>query len=311
MSAAKDRPLGKMLVTGASGFVGGYVAEAVEAGVFGPIEMLTPPKGWDVRDPASVESYVVESKPDCVLHMAAQSFVPQSFSDPRETLEINFFGTFNLLMALSAVGFSGRMLYISSGDIYGRVPETDLPVDENRWPEPRSPYATSKVAAEQLCLQWHRTEALDVMIARPFNHIGPGQSPRFVVPALARQVVAIADGRQEAVIDAGDIDSTRDFTDVRDVVAAYAAILARGIAGSTYVIGSGKETRVRDLLQAMCRIEDVSPEVRQNPDKLRPSEQRRMVADAARLRRDTGWKPAIPLDLTLKDILKEARNSYE
>jgi GDP-4-dehydro-6-deoxy-D-mannose reductase len=302
---------GKLLVTGASGFVGRYVAEAVHGGRFGQCTMVAPPAGWDIRDAGAVDRFVAEAKPDCVLHMAAQSFVPQSFADPRGTLEINFFGTLNLLMALRASGFSGRMIYVSSGDIYGRVPEAELPVDEQRWPEPRSPYATSKVAAEQLCLQWHRTEALDVMVARPFNHVGPGQDPRFVLPALARQVVAIADGKQPAVIDAGDIDSTRDFTDVRDVVAAYAAILEHGIAGSTYVIGSGKETRVRDLLEAMCRLENINPEIRQNPAKLRASEQRRMVADASRLRRDTGWEPGISLDTALLGILKDARNNYE
>lgn len=306
-----QRAVGKLLVTGASGFVGRYVAEAINDGEFGPCKLVAPAKGWDIRDPGAVDRLVAETMPDCVLHMAAQSFVPQSFSDPRETLDINFFGTLNLLMALRASGFSGRMVYVSSGDIYGRVPEAELPVDEQRWPEPRSPYATSKVAAEQLCLQWHRTEGLDVMVARPFNHVGPGQNHRFVLPALAQQVVAIADGRQPAVIDAGDIDSTRDFTDVRDVVAAYAAIFQRGIAGSTYVIGSGRETRVRDLLEAMCRLESITPEIRQNPAKLRASEQRRMVADASRLRRDTGWEPAISLDTTLLDILKDVRNNYE
>ena len=149
-----------------------------------------------------------------------------------------------------------------------------------------------------MCLQWWRTEGLAVMVARPFNHVGPGQDAKFVLPALARQVVAIAEGRQTPIIEAGDIDTTRDFTDVRDVVAAYAAMLESGIPGTTYLIGSGDERRVRDLLMSMCRLAGIEPEIRQDPGKLRPAEQRRMVADAGLLRRDTGWVPRIPLDDT-------------
>jgi GDP-4-dehydro-6-deoxy-D-mannose reductase len=183
-----------------------------------------------------------------------------------------------------------------------------LPVDEAWIPEPRSPYAVSKVAAEQICLQWHRTEGLDVMIARPFNHVGPGQDARFVLPALARQLVAISEGRQPAIIEAGDIDTTRDFTDVRDVVSAYTAMLARGKSGATYVIGTGQERLVRNVLLAMCELCGVAPEIHQDPAKIRPAEQRRMAANASRLRQDTGWSPVIPMETTLNDILNDARN---
>jgi GDP-4-dehydro-6-deoxy-D-mannose reductase len=165
----------------------------------------------------------------------------------------------------------------------------------------------SKFAAEQLCLQHERTEGLDAIIARPFNHIGPGQDARFVVPSIARQLVTIRDGRRDPIVDVGDIDVTRDFTDVRDVVAAYAAILERGERGTTYVIGSGMERSVRELLGRMCAIEGITPEIRSDANRLRPAEQRRMVADASLLLAHTGWAPAIPLDITLFDILKDAR----
>lgn len=262
----------------------------------------------DVRDEGGVRRAVAEVRPDAVLHLAAQSFVPRSFEQPRETFEINLLGTLNLLQALKAAQFDGQFLYASSGDVYGRVPEAELPVTESRLPEPRSPYAVSKVAAEQLCLQWQRVEGWKVCIARPFNHIGPGQDPRFVVPSLARQVVAIAQGRQAPSIEAGDIDTTRDFTDVRDVVAAYAAIIGSGAAGRTYLISSGKERRVRDLLSTMCAIEGVAADVLQDPSRLRPAEQRRMVADASLLARDTGWRPQRSIQATLTDILQDARN---
>lgn len=305
----RERATGRLLVTGAGGFVGQHVAAAVASGGFGADAVLVPaPPGWDLRDPAAVMALVQQSRPDSVLHLAAQSFVPRSFDDPRETFEINVMGTLNLLEALRSTGFSGRFVYASSGDVYGRVPEAELPVDERRMPEPRNPYAASKVAAEQLCLQWQRSEGLDVVVARPFNHVGPGQDARFVLPSLARQIVEIAEGRRAPVIEAGDIDTTRDFTDVRDVVAAYAALLARGVSGSTYLIGSGVERKVRDLLEIMCRLARASASIAQDAAKMRPAEQRRMVADASLLQRDTGWHPSIPMEQTLSDILEYTRN---
>lgn len=303
------RPVGRLLVTGASGFVGHHVQAAVAQGLFGEAEFIAAPNGWDIRDVDATREVVALHRPDNVLHLAAQSFVPRSFEDPRETFEINAIGTLNLLQALAAHGFDGRLVYASSGDVYGRVPENALPVDEHRVPEPRSPYAASKIAAEQICLQWGRTEALDAIIARPFNHVGPGQDARFVLPALARQVVEIERGRQPPVIEAGDIDTTRDFTDVRDVVAAYAAMFRAGIPGRTYLVASGRERRVRELLETMCSLAGVAPQIHQDPGKLRPAEQRRMVASAALLAADTGWQPRIPFETTLTDILDSARKS--
>jgi GDP-4-dehydro-6-deoxy-D-mannose reductase len=298
---------GTLLLTGANGFVGRHlVAAGVDDGAFAGWNIAPLEKGCDIRDRHSVEAQVRDIRPDAVVHLAAQSFVPRSFEDPAETFAINLGGTLNLLSALTAIGFSGRMLLVSSGDIYGRVPESELPVDESRIPEPRSPYAVSKIAAEQLSLQWHRTEGLDVMVARPFNHAGPGQDLRFVLPAMARQVADIAKGNAPPIIEVGDIDTTRDFTDVRDVVEAYAAMLARGRAGATYVIGSGVERRIRDMLATMCTLAGVDPELRQHAGRMRPAEQRRMAADASLLRDDTAWEPRIAIETTLNDVLNEA-----
>lgn len=300
---------GKLLVTGAGGFVGTHVAQAVEDGVFGSMVVECLPRGVDVRDATAMREAVADIRPDAVIHLAAQSFVPLSFEEPRETFDINLFGTLNLLDALKRAGFRGKMVYASSGDVYGRVPDECLPVDEGVPAAPRSPYAASKIAAEQLCLQWHRTDGLDVIIARPFNHIGPGQSPRFAIPSIASQVAAIAAGRKLPVLEVGDIETTRDFTDVRDVVAAYAAMLRHGAAGRTYVVASGRERRIRDLLEIMCGLAGIAPRIQQDPLRLRPAEQRRMVADASLLRHDTGWFPGISLEQTLSDILQEAREN--
>lgn len=299
----------KLLVTGASGFVGKYLLDAVAQGVFGDVDAVPLPAGTDLCDLVSLERALGEECPDQVIHLAAQSFVPRSFEDPEETLQVNLVGTLHLLQVLGRLGFSGRFLYVSSGDIYGQVPESELPVDESRMPEPRSPYAVSKWATEQLCLQWHRSEKLDVVVARPFNHVGGGQDNRFVLSSLARQVVAISAGRQPPVIEVGDIDTTRDFSDVRDVVSAYAALLAHGRSGGAYVVASGVERRIRDLLGDMCRLAGVQAEVHQDPSKLRASEQRRMVANPEKIRHDTGWVASYNIESTLSDILEHARKT--
>lgn len=299
-----------LLVTGGRGFVGRHVEAACRPnGAFADFRFVAMPFGLDIRDERSVADTVAKVKPDAIMHLAAQSFVPYSIEAPRETLEVNIFGTLSVLEALRREGSSTTLLFVSSGDVYGRVADDALPVTEATVPFPRNPYAVSKIAAEELALQYHRTFGVDVRVARPFNHVGPGQDARFVIPALARQVVDIADGLRPPVIDAGDVDITRDFTDVRDVVAAYAAMLQGGSAGSRYVVASGRERSVRHCLQTMCQLAGVAPELRQSAEKLRPAEQRRMVADSDRLRRETGWAPKILFEQTLSDILQEARNS--
>jgi len=299
----------KLYLTGGGGFVGRCVAEAVADGVFGDCELHTMPSGTDIRDIEAVRASIAKVNPDLVLHLAARSFVPDSFADPRLTLDVNLLGTLNLLSALKSSGFKGRLLYVSSGDVYGAVPEGELPVTEQRLAQPRNPYSVSKVSAELLCLQWHYSEGLDVVVARPFNHIGPTQDSRFVVPGFARQICQIAAGRQAAELVVGDIDVSRDFSDVRDVIRAYAAMFRSGRPGSTYNVCSGREVKIRWILGELCRIAGVDPEIRQNASRLRPNEQRRMVASHERLRADTGWEPSIPLETSLEQILEHFRTN--
>lgn len=297
----------RLYLTGAGGFVGTHLIAAHAQGAFGDCELHAMPSSLDIRDAQAVRENVEHAKPDVVIHLAAQSFVPRSFEDPRETYDINFGGTLNLLSALRGAKFTGRLLYVSSGDVYGKVPESELPVTEERIPAPRNPYAVSKLATETLCRQWHFSEGLDVVIARPFNHIGPGQDPRFVVPAFAGQVVRIAQGEAEPRLAVGDIDTSRDFSDVRDIVQAYAALLARGSSGVVYNVCSGREVVVRDVLQTLCDLAGVSPDITVDRKRLRRSEQRRMVADSGLLRRDTGWAPRLSLETSLAQILDDTR----
>lgn len=179
----------RLFVTGLSGFVGKHL-QAYLAAAHTPWALLPVPHRYDLLEPDSLGDLWPEL-PDAVIHLAGQTYVPEAFRDPARTLQINLLGTLNLLQALKAQGFSGTFLYISSGDVYGQVAEAALPIHEELIPHPRNPYAVSKLAAESLCLQWGITEGWRVLVARPFNHIGPGQKDSFVIASAARQIARI------------------------------------------------------------------------------------------------------------------------
>ncbi len=261
----------------------------------------------DVRNAKEMQRLISMERPDAVIHLAAISSVPESFKDPYETFEVNFTGTLNVLIALRSSGFRGRMLYIGSGDVYGLLADKDLPVTEDRPLKPKNPYAVSKVAAEALCYQWSQTADFRIIMARPFNHIGPGQSERFALSNFARQIVEIQMGRHNPLVRVGDIDVTRDFTDVRDVVKAYGLLLERGENGEIYNVCSGKEQSLRSLLVQLMNLAGVHADIEKERDRLRPSEQRRVFGSFKKLRRDTGWQPYIPIEQTLHDILDDWR----
>jgi GDP-4-dehydro-6-deoxy-D-mannose reductase len=303
----------RLLITGSSGFVGQWC-----------LRSPAPPPGWemvetgaslDLRDASSIDAELAGRAPDAVLHLAAQSFVPASFDDPRATLEINLLGTLNLLQALRRAGFSGRFVYVSSADVYGQVPPERMPIDEARCPEPRNPYAVSKFAAEALCRQWHHSHGLDVVVARPFNHIGPGQDPRFVVSGLAREFALIGLGRQDARITVGDLDVSRDFTDVRDVVRAYFGLLEGGAPGAVYNVCSGGATRLREVVALLREITGLDPEIVVDPARLRPNEQKLAFGSARAIAEAIGWAPSIALRRSLQDThsfwLREIANGQD
>ena len=295
----------RLLVTGRHGFVGSTVARIVQTdAAFANWSVVETPEALDLRDATATSDMVAGAAPDAVLHLAAQSFVPDALRDPAATLRVNLFGTLNLLQALKRCGFRGRMIYAGTGDVYGVVPEDALPVAETRLPAPRNPYAVSKLAAEALCYQWTVTDRMDVVLARPFNHIGWGQSERFVVSDFARQVVEIRRGRRKPVVAVGDIDVTRDFTDVRDGVHAYIALLASGSIGEIYNVCSGRETSIRAVLERLATLAGVEITIEQDPVRFRKSEQRRMCGDPAKIKRATGWEATTPLDDSLHEMLR-------
>jgi GDP-4-dehydro-6-deoxy-D-mannose reductase len=262
-------------------------------------------KPHDLLDCASLDAWLQDECPDAVIHLAGQTFVPEAFRDPQRTLQVNLLGTLNLLQALKRRGFCGTFLYVSSGDVYGQVMESDLPVVETLAPRPRNPYAVSKVAAELLCQQWSYNEPWRIIVARPFNHIGPGQGDAFVIPSMARQLVRVRQGLQPAQLEVGDVDVTRDFLDVRDVLRAYLALLERGRNGEVYNVCSGVEWRVRDLIAQLAGLAGVEVELLQDAGRLRLSEQRRVVGCSKKLQKETGWKPSVSITETLQSVLSD------
>lgn len=294
----------RLFVTGAQGFVGQYIQAAVQSGEHADFEMVCADDQYDITNRESLDRVIKKARPDAVIHLAAQSHVPTSFGDPELTYRVNFFGTLTLLQSLAANGFTGRMLFVGSADSYGLVEEQDLPISEKQALRPRNPYAVSKVAAEALCYQWSQTGSFDVVIARPFNHIGPNQSESFAISGFAKQVAEIAAGLRLPEIQVGDIEVTRDFTDVRDIVEAYLLLLLKGESGEAYNVGSGQERKLSDMLMELTETAGVKATIKIDDTRFRPAEQRRVVCDARKLRLRTGWHPHISISHTLEEIIQ-------
>jgi GDP-4-dehydro-6-deoxy-D-mannose reductase len=296
----------RLFITGLTGFVGKTfqrMSEAIASGHGWQLLPVDATPRHDLRDPASLLRALRDARPDGVIHLAGQSFVPDAIKDQAHTLQVNLIGTLNLLEALKETGFGGHFLYVSSGDVYGQTPADQLPIRETQATDPQNPYALSKTAAEILCRQWSRSVPWRIVIARPFNHIGPGQRPEFVVSGIARQIARIRSGLCEPVIEVGDIDVTRDFLDVRDLAQAYLSLLAQGQNGLTYNVCSGREHSIREIIEHLAELGQVRPQIIHDAARYRPADQRRVRGDNTLLRAATGWQPAITLEQSLRDVL--------
>lgn len=313
----------RVLITGSDGFAGGHLVRHLRTGapalelhgtawhdavdraeLAATLESMTT---LDLRDEAAVDALIQRVQPDYVYHLAAQAFVPRSFEDPWETLENNIRGQLNLTLALLKYKPDARLLVASSAEIYGVVAPEQMPLTEDVSFAPDNPYSVSKVAQDMLALQYHLSHGLATIRTRPFNHIGPGQNARFVAPAFATQIARIERGLQEPVIQVGNLEVERDFTDVRDVVAAYQAAIERGQAGAVYNICSGQAHSIQYLLDVLVGFCEVEVEVRVDPARLRVVNRPVVVGSAARLQADTGWKPRIAFEESLMAVLQEAR----
>lgn len=308
--------MSRVLVTGANGFVGPHLAAALAArGIETHGSGLgDPPPGaalatWtslDVLDPGAVAAALEALRPDAVVHLAGQSSAGRSFGDPEGTFRLNVIGTWNVLESVRRFAPRTRVLAVGSGESYGPQPEGSRVGEEAPF-RPVSPYALSKAAADQLAAVHARDHGLDVVRTRSFAHAGPGQAPHFALPSFAEQIVAIERGGREPVLKVGNLEVTRDLTDVRDVVEAYALLLERGRAGAAYNVGSGVGVRLAGVVERLAARSRVPVRIEVDPARFRPADVPYLVADPARIAADTGWVPRRGLDETLADLLAGAR----
>lgn len=291
----------RVLVTGASGFVGQrLIPRLTRAGH----EALGTDRELDVANAVALSAALADFRPDALIHLAALSSVARSVLEPEVCYRVNYLGTRALLAAVSATAPKARVLLVGSADVYTATDRAAAPLDESTPLRPRSPYARTKAAGELLGRIALRN-GLDVVCVRAFNHTGPGQSDAFVVPALARQVAAIASGRAEAVLRVGNLDSVRDFLHVDDVVDAYLRLLDRRVPAAVYHVASATGVSIGALLDALLRLAGVAARIEVDPTRWRPTDW--LVGDAGRLRRATGWQPRIGLEALLEDVYADWR----
>jgi GDP-4-dehydro-6-deoxy-D-mannose reductase len=292
----------KAFVTGASGFVGTYLTAHLAAS---GDDVIAPDDSLDVVDRDAVDAAIARAGPEAVYHLAALSHVGESWAEPNRVLRVNVEGAVNVLDAARRYGVE-RVLVVGSAEEYGRVEPADVPITEDAPLRPVTPYAVSKVAADYLALQSHLAWALHTIRVRAFSHTGPGQSSRFLVPALARRIAeAERDERSEIVV--GALDPIRDISDVRDIVRAYRLLVEHGESGEVYNVCRGEGVAVADIAQALLARAHRPVELVSDPTLLRPAEVPCLVGDSSRLRAATGWRPEYSLDDTLAAVLEDCR----
>ena len=309
----------RVLVTGITGFVGSHFAEfalAEGAEVFGSYRWRSKTENidhlrdrvtlieCDLRDLSSVNELVASSRPDFIIHLAAQSYVHASWHSPAETFNTNTISQVNLLEAVRAQGKAApRFLAIGSSEEYGLVHEDELPIKESNPLRPLSPYAVSKVTQDLMAYQYFKSYALPIVRARAFNHEGPRRGDVFVTSNFARQIAEIEAGGREPTILVGNLKAVRDYTDVRDIVRGYWLLLERGEPGQVYNLCSGRGWAIQEILDFLLGESiNTSIAVREDPARLRPSDVPVLIGDCSRLTA-LGWKPRIPFEQTLRDLL--------
>ena len=310
----------RVLITGITGFAGSHLAEFLIANhpdvkVFGIVrwrsrmENILPIRDnielceADLKDMVSLQACLAHVRPDRIFHLAAQSFVPTSWKCPGETFAINATGQINLFESLLSLKQSPLVQVAGSSEEYGRVFPDEIPMKETNPLRPLSPYAVSKVAQDLLGYQYFQSYGLPVVRTRGFNHTGPRRGEVFVTSSLAKQIAAIEKGVKEPVIQVGNLDAKRDFSDVRDIVEAYWLSLEKGEPGEVYNIGSGVSRPIREVLDILLSLSKVNVRVEVDPQRLRPSDVPILLADSSKFVARTGWKPRFSFRQTLSDLL--------
>ncbi len=315
----------KILITGISGFVGGFLAEHLvktqnENTIIGTY-LVKPHVSFldgisqkpelyqvDLIDQQEVHGLIKQIRPDIIYHLAALSSPAESFKNPAQTISNNINAQINLLEAVRKNNLTEtKILIVSSSEVYGVIDPSDLPVDEDTPLRPVSPYGVSKIAQDYLGLQYFNAYHMGIYRVRPFNHIGPGQSPHFVVSSFARQIAEIEKGKKEPVFTVGNLHAKRDFTDVRDIVVAYALILHGGKAGDVYNVGSGVVHSISDILDILLSMAKIKITVKVDEALFRPGDVPEIVCDNKKIK-TLGWKPTIPIEKSLSDTLEYWRS---
>jgi len=308
----------KALITGITGFAGSHLAELLlkkKIKVYGTCRWRSRTENIDhlngkinlieadLLDLKSLQKAMMDVRPDYVFHLAAQSFVPASWTSPGATMEINAVGSVNLFEAIRSAKIDPLIQIACSSEEYGLVLPNEVPIKETNPLRPLSPYAVTKITLDYLGYQYHQSYGLKIVRTRGFNHTGPRRGKPFVCSAFASQVAEIEKGKKKPVLMVGNLKAIRDFTDVRDMVRGYWLAVNKGKLGEVYNICSGKGVKIQDVLDKLLKMSKVKITVKQDPARMRPSDVPILLGSYDKFKRRTGWKPKIEFDQTLKDIL--------
>lgn len=304
----------KALIIGAAGFVGNYLIKHIQETYdwkLAATKLENETLEYDniqvynlnILYKEEITALLKEMQPDYIFYLAAQSSVSLSWKNPLLTVDINIKGCLNLLECLRELEQNPRILLIGSGEEYGYIQPEDTPVKETTVLAPGNIYAATKACQNMLGTIYARAYNMNIILVRAFNHVGPGQTPTFVVSDFCRQVALIENGKQAPVIKVGNLEAMRDFTDVRDVVRAYGMLIQKGEKGHTYNIGSGHAVCIRSLLENILKLSTVPITVEIDSAKLRPLDIPIIEADISKLTECISWKPEIPQIQTLQETL--------
>lgn len=308
----------KALITGITGFAGSHLAELLLAegyAVYGTSRARSKTdnidhlrhrlqlEDADLLDSHSLYNIIDKIKPNFIFHLAAQSFVQSSWASPANTMEINVVGTVNLFEAVKRVAIDPFIQIACSSEEYGLVYPNEVPVKETNPLRPQSPYAVSKIAMDYLGYQYYQSYKMKIIRTRGFNHTGPRRGEVFVTSNFAKQIAMIEAGKKEPVIEVGDLTTKRDWTDVRDMVRGYLSAVLKGREGEVYNICSEKAIQVGEMLKLLLSFTKVKVKIKRDPGRLRPSDVPILLGDCSKFRKLTGWKPVIPFNKTMGDLL--------
>lgn len=304
----------KVLIIGAAGFVGSYLIHHLYSELHYQVIATKLPQeqletdeaeilNLNILEPDSILPLLQGVHPDSIIHLAAQSSVSVSWKRPALTVDINIKGTLHLLNAIRELDYNPRILLIGSGEEYGHIRPEESPIKETNSIRPGNIYAVTKACQNMIGSLYADAYHMDILSVRAFNHIGPRQTETFVVSDFCKQVARIEKGLSDPVMYVGNLSAARDFTDVRDIVRAYALLLQKGRSGETYNVGSGHAIPIQEILDKILSYSRTPIQVEIDPAKLRPVDIPSIEADITKLKEDTGWSPSIPLESTIQDVL--------